>query len=146
VRNNKYALIVALIAAPALAQSGGGFELTWSAIASGGQTLTGEGFEATGTAGQHDAGALAGGDFEVIGGFWAIETACTCELYGDLVVTCVVDVDDLLYVLDSFADPNSFPRGDIEPCGGDGDVDVDDILVELAAFAGLSACPHPCAP
>jgi len=131
----------------ALAQSGGGFDLTWSAVTGGAQTSTAGGFAVSGTVGQHDAGtpmADAGGVYEVTGGFWVVQTPCTCELYGDVVATCVVDVDDILYVLNSFADPGSFPKGDLEPCGGDDDVDVDDILAELNAFAGIFACPHPC--
>jgi len=71
-----------------------------------------------------------------------------CQLYGDVdggLGDCDVDVDDLLYVLDGFSDPASFPAADIEPCGGgDGDVDVDDLLAELDAFSGIYACPHPC--
>jgi len=63
--------------------------------------------------------------------------------YGDLVFPFgVVDVDDILFVLDSFS--TSTLGGDIEPCGGDGDVDVDDILSELAAFAGTELCPPGC--
>lgn len=70
-----------------------------------------------------------------------------CRLYGDVsAALCIVDVDDLLYVLDGFADPPSFPAADLEPCTGDGDVDVDDLLAELDAFAGSPACPDPCAP
>jgi len=71
-------------------------------------------------------------------------------LYGDISPkpdgNGVVDVDDILKVLDSFADPDAFPHGDIFPCeGGNGIVDVDDILAELDAFSGLYPCPDdPC--
>ena len=71
-----------------------------------------------------------------------------CRVYGDVAPAyCVVDVDDILYVLDGFADPPSFPNADIEPCvTGDGDVDVDDILGVLDAFSGNALCSDPCPP
>jgi len=55
-----------------------------------------------------------------------------------------IDMDDLLRVLDGFADPVTYPGADIAPCGGNGNIDVDDILNLLAAFSGEYACPHPC--
>jgi len=48
-------------------------------------------------------------------------------------------------VLDAFGGAGP-ANGDIAPCGGgDGAVDLDDILSVLDAFAG-DACPHPCPP
>lgn len=53
------------------AQSGGGFELTWSTIESGGSTFsTGGGYTLAGTIGQTDAGQLQGGSYQLVGGFW----------------------------------------------------------------------------
>lgn len=57
--------------APVTAQSGGGYDLTWSTIDGGGLTFaTGGNFSLGGTIGQADAGTLAGGGYTLIGGFW----------------------------------------------------------------------------
>jgi hypothetical protein len=53
------------------AQSGDGFDLTWSSIDGGGGTSTGGGYSLGGTIGQADAGALSGGSYTLSGGFWA---------------------------------------------------------------------------
>lgn len=64
-------LVLALIAAPVLAQSGGGYDLTWSTIDGGGvSTASGGGYLLGATAGQPDAGALSGGGYVLGGGFW----------------------------------------------------------------------------
>ena len=65
---------VLLLAVPlmAYAQSGGGFDLTWSALDGGGGTVSaGAGYSLGGTLGQTDAGTLTGGGFTLTGGFWA---------------------------------------------------------------------------
>lgn len=55
----------------ALAQTGGGYDLTWSSVDGGGWTFsTGGGYELGGTAGQPDAGQLSGGQYTLGGGFW----------------------------------------------------------------------------
>ena len=55
----------------ALAQTGGGYDLTWSTVDGGGYTFsTGSGFSLGGTAGQADAGVLTGGGYTLAGGFW----------------------------------------------------------------------------
>ena len=67
------ALLVAAIlgASAALAQTGGGYDLTWSTIDGGGGCSAGSGYQLTGTLGQPDAGAtLSGGVYSVSGGFW----------------------------------------------------------------------------
>jgi hypothetical protein len=55
------------------AQSGGGYDLTWNTIDSGGVIFsTGGGFSLGGTIGQPDASAaLGGGGFSLVGGFWS---------------------------------------------------------------------------
>ena len=71
-------LLLLLAAVPALAQSGGGYQvarsgydLTWSTVDGGGGTFsTGEGYSLGGTAGQPDAGVLSGGGYTLAGGFW----------------------------------------------------------------------------
>jgi uncharacterized membrane protein len=65
--------VVTLIArdsAPAAAQSGGGYDLTWNTTDGGGTFATGGNYSLGGTIGQADAGALAGGGYTLIGGFW----------------------------------------------------------------------------
>jgi len=55
----------------ALAQSGGGYDLTWNTVDSGGATFsTGGNYSLGGTIGQPDAGVLSGGDYTLAGGFW----------------------------------------------------------------------------
>ena len=68
-------LLVCLIApmSAATAQSGGGYDLTWSTIDGGGYTFsTGGSYSLGGTAGQSDANAslLSGGNYTLGGGFW----------------------------------------------------------------------------
>ncbi len=56
----------------ALAQSGGGFDLTWSTIGGGGGTSLGGPYSLSGTIGQPDAGILRGGNYQLAGGFWSV--------------------------------------------------------------------------
>ena len=61
---------------PAKAQSGGGYDLSWSTIDGGGGTSTGGVYSVSGTIGQPDAGAtMTNGQYSVTGGFWALPTA-----------------------------------------------------------------------
>jgi hypothetical protein len=63
--------ILLLAGGMALAQSGGGYDLTWSTIDGGGATYsTGGGYTLGGTIGQPDAGLLTGGGYSLGGGFW----------------------------------------------------------------------------
>jgi hypothetical protein len=58
-------------ASTVLAQSGGGYDLSWSTVDSGGETFsTGGVYTLGGTAGQPDAGLLMGGSYTLGGGFW----------------------------------------------------------------------------
>ena len=55
------------------AQSGSGYELTWSSIDGGGymrSASTGGGYSLGGTMGQPDAGTMSGGGYTLVGGFW----------------------------------------------------------------------------
>ncbi|MDH7487773.1 MAG: hypothetical protein QHJ81_16060 [Anaerolineae bacterium] len=63
--------LLSLVASVALAQSGGGYDLTWNTVDGGGYTWsTGGGYSLVGTVGQPDAGALSGGGYALVGGFW----------------------------------------------------------------------------
>ena len=60
-----------LLSSVALAQSGGGYDLTWSTIDGGGYTWSeGGGYSLGGTIGQPDAGAISGEGYTLAGGFW----------------------------------------------------------------------------
>jgi hypothetical protein len=60
-----------LVTSAALAQGGGGYDLSWSTVDGGGFTFSsGGGYELGGTVGQHDAGSMSGGDYVLSGGFW----------------------------------------------------------------------------
>ena len=64
-------LLLALPGAIALAQSGGGYDLTWYTVDGGGYTFsTGGSYNLGGTIGQADAGLLSGGGYTLVGGFW----------------------------------------------------------------------------
>src|SRR5512137_1313244 len=53
------------------AQTGGGYDLTWSTIDGGGYMFsTGGGYSLGGTMGQPDAGVMSGGGYTLAGGFW----------------------------------------------------------------------------
>ena len=62
-----------LLASVALAQSGEGYNLTWSTVDGGGWTFsTGGDYSLGGTAGQPDAGpAMTGTGYILAGGFWS---------------------------------------------------------------------------
>ena len=62
--------VVAAAARPSLAQTGGGYDLVWSAIAGGSGTASGGTYQLGGTVGQPAAGSLSGGGYALNGGFW----------------------------------------------------------------------------
>ena len=65
------ALAALIGASTASAQSGGGYDLTWSTLDGGGYTFSAVGgYQLGGTIGQPDAGALSGGGYTLSGGFW----------------------------------------------------------------------------
>jgi len=69
-------VLLSLLASVALAQLGGGYDLTWNTIDGGGYTFSeGGGYSLGGTVGQPDAGVLSGGGYTLAGGFWGGEAA-----------------------------------------------------------------------
>jgi len=65
------AALLSLLASVARAQSGGGYDLSWSTVDGGGATWSeGGGYSLGGTIGQPDAGVLSGGGYTLAGGFW----------------------------------------------------------------------------
>jgi hypothetical protein len=79
---NRQILLIALLFslfvlhhASSAAQSGAGYDLTWSQIGGGGGTFsTGGGYSLGGSVGQPDAGRLGGGEYTLTGGFWTDAT------------------------------------------------------------------------
>jgi hypothetical protein len=63
-------LAIFLLTLPALGQTGGQYELSWSTIDGGGGTSTGGSYTLTGTIGQPNAGSASGGIYGLLGGFW----------------------------------------------------------------------------
>ncbi|MBN1657873.1 MAG: hypothetical protein JXA93_05700 [Anaerolineae bacterium] len=62
---------VLLVAGVALAQTGGGHDLSWNTVDGGGHTHSRGGpYVLGGTAGQPDAGVMSGGPYVLGGGFW----------------------------------------------------------------------------
>lgn len=64
------ALMAILVTSSAVAQSGDGFDLSWSTIDGGGGSSSGGGYALGGTIGQPDAGIMNGGAYTLVGGFW----------------------------------------------------------------------------
>ena len=60
-----------------LAQSGGGYDLSWNTVDGGGGTSNGGTYELSGTIGQTDAGTMTGGTYTLEGGFWGGVCAVT---------------------------------------------------------------------
>ena len=71
-------VVVGALGAPALGQTGGGFDLTWSSIDCGGGTSSGGTLVLDMTLGQADAGVMTGGTLTLSGGFWAVPPAAAC--------------------------------------------------------------------
>ncbi len=65
------ALTTSQTIAPASAQSGGGYDLTWNSIDGGGGMFSmGGPYSLGSTIGQFDAGMMSGGSYTLNGGFW----------------------------------------------------------------------------
>ncbi len=64
--------------------------------------------------------------------------------FGDINYNGRIELSDILCAVDGFADSSACPQGDIYPCGGDGYVDIGDVLAVLRAFQDLFDCPSPC--
>jgi hypothetical protein len=54
----------------AVAQTGGGYDLTWSTVDAGGGSSSGGGYTLDGSIGQPDANTASGGGYVLSGGFW----------------------------------------------------------------------------
>jgi hypothetical protein len=64
-------LTLLFVVTSALAQSGGGYDLTWNTVDGGGVMFsTGGSYSLGGTIGQADAGQVSGGAYTLASGFW----------------------------------------------------------------------------
>ncbi len=79
-------LVLLALVVPALAQSGGGYDLTWSTIDGGGGELSGGDYSLAGTIGQPEPGALSGGGYYAEGGFWAMFSQSVFRIFLPLVL------------------------------------------------------------
>lgn len=83
--------LLLLISSVVLAQSAGGYNLTWSTVDGGGGTFsTGGDYSLGGTIGQSDAGVLSGGDYTLTGGFWPSGAVVQPPPHNDLFLPLVV--------------------------------------------------------
>ena len=97
----------------------GTFDLSWFTIDGGGATSSAATYELQGTVGQPDAGTpMTGGSFSLTGGFWPGIDSSEKGL-------CVADV---------------------APAGGNGIVNVDDLLLIINSWGPCSGCPTDIAP
>ena len=113
-----------LMIVPALAQTGGDYEIIWSTIDGGGGQSSGGPYTLVGTIGQPDAAWSSGGQYELLGGFWP---------GGPL---CMVDFESYARFAELWRLEETGLPADLD---GDSDVDFDD----LREFADLwlSCCP-----
>lgn len=75
-------LLFVPLAGVVVAQTGGGYTLTWSTMDGGGHTASvGGSYTLGGTVGQADTGVMGGGSFTQHGGFWAQEDFWTLPGY-----------------------------------------------------------------
>ena len=145
-------LVLFVVSWTALAQTGGGFDLSWSSVDGGGGNSTGGDFALVGTVGQPDASdALTGGEFTLTGGFhaWVSSPVMCGDVHPAGGGDRDVDVLDALRALKISVGlvvptPREMIAGDIHPDNnpdpdGDGDNDVLDALRILKASVGLVA-------
>jgi hypothetical protein len=139
------------LATAAYAQSGGGFDLSWSSIdGGGGMFSTGGGFELGGSIGQPDAGptpVMTGGAFELTGGFWGFVLTCGAKAPVDFDQDCDVDLSDLA-IFESCASGPGVPGQGTPTCqaadrDSDNDVDQIDFAVFQRCFSGADAPADP---
>ncbi len=84
-------VLTAGIAAAVYAQAGGGYDLSWNTVDTGGATFAaGGGYTLSGTAGQPDAATWAGGGYRLTGGFWHAASAGATPGGADVYLPIVV--------------------------------------------------------
>ncbi len=129
--------LLGLPAAPGLAQSGGGYEITaWTVSGGAVHNASGGPFTLSGTVGQHDAGdPMAGANFTVHTGFWPaaiVQDACPADLVAPF---GQIDLFDLLAFLDAYN--SASPIADF--AAPFGQIDVFDLLTFVDLYT--MGCP-----
>lgn len=122
---------------PAGAQTGEGFDLTWSVIDNGGGTVAGSGFELAGAVGTFDGGSLAGSGYQLEGGFLTVAgvgSSCVGDCGGDLQVT----VDELVAMVNIALGNLGIAECRAGDASGDSAITVDEILT--AVNNALTGC------
>jgi hypothetical protein len=135
-------LTMLIIAASAVAQTGGGFDLTWSTIDGGGaMNITGGAFALSGTIGQPDAQSPPGMSgpgapgFQLTGGFWAVPScACPGDMNGDTIRNGL----DISQFVQCIIVGGSCSCADVDGITGINMSDVAEFVNNLLAFA---PCP-----
>ena len=74
-------VLALLIISIATAQSGSGYDLSWSTIDGGGGSSSGGSYSLVGSIGQPDAGTLSGGSYQLSGGFWGGASIARYSIY-----------------------------------------------------------------
>lgn len=131
--------IMALMLTSSMAQTGGGFDLTWNSIDGGAGNMSGGVFAVTGTIGQFDAQPLppiSGGGFELIGGFVSVTQVCYCP--GDLNGDGKRDGRDVQHFVGCLIAGGSCSCADIDSANGVTLADVNGFVTNL-----ITAAPCP---
>ncbi len=134
-------LAICLLTLPALGQTGGQYELSWSTIDGGGGTSAGGSYTLAGTIGQPNAGSASGGIYDLLGGFWPGGSGGIIPIIGDFCGVGFgppegyVDVWDLMQFADHWhtrpSDSNWDSKFDLAGPGfgtPDGYIDVWDLM------------------
>lgn len=137
------ALLLTVAAGLAIAQTGGGFDLTWNTYNGGGATFSaGGGFSLGGTIAQPDAGPTTGpmtsGGFSLVGGFWPVGLVCYCA--GDLNGDGAKNGKDIQKFLDCViaSGAGNCTCADMDGANG---VTIADVSVFVTDLLGGAACP-----
>lgn len=140
IRFSLFAILSASFAVSALAQSGGGFDLTWSTIDSGGaMNSTGGPFALSGSIGQPDAQlapVMSGGAFQLTGGSWPVTLVCYCpaDMNGDT----RKDARDIQRFVECVVAGGACSCADVDAVNG---VNLADVGVFVADLISGAACP-----
>ena len=128
-----------LSASTAFAQTGGGYDLTWSTIDGGGATSIGGAFSLSGTIGQPDAQTppvMTGGTFELTGGFWPVANVCYC--LGDLNGDGKKDGRDVQQFVGCILAAGNCSCADVDGANG---VNLNDVSAFVSDLLAGTTCP-----
>jgi hypothetical protein len=102
------------LTAPALAQSGGDYNLSWFTIDGGGGTSSSGDYRLESSIGQPDAGPLmSGGEYTLVGGFLPAPYIPLTLIPGDINGDCVVNIEDLAILAAQWLTRGGTPSADL---------------------------------